>query len=349
MKKVFIVFFILCAFVNIPCLAQIEENKVDWGVHSMDYSDVGTAGWQFLKLPTNARTASMGGINSSISLGNANAALTNPASTANVNNLDIAFTNMNWVADIHFQTLSIVKNFDKWGTFGINAIYVDYGEEIRTEYTQVTTPTQIIFTPALDQGTVGASDLAAGLSYARSITDKLKVGGNIRYLQEKIDDALLSTWSLDIGTMFYTGFKTLRISMLGRSFGPDAEFHEYKDRIEKVPFRVKMPMSLSIGAAMDLFQETPDMPHRLIAAAEYLVPNDGPKKLHMGLEYTLKDLLALRAGYKFNYDVEGLTLGGGVNYKMQSMSIHIDYAYLDAGLFNQVHMFTIGIHKASKK
>jgi hypothetical protein len=63
---------------------QVGTNPVDWGVEPLDISRVGSAGWQFLKLPTDARSAAMGGIKSSMSYGNANSAFNNPASASDV-------------------------------------------------------------------------------------------------------------------------------------------------------------------------------------------------------------------------------------------------------------------------
>ena len=52
---------------------------------------------------------------------------------------------------------------------------------------------------------------------------------------------------------------------------------------------------------------------------------------------------ALRGGYRFNYDEEGLTLGAGLNYGLSGFKFKLDYAYVDVGLFEQVHMFSIGM------
>ncbi len=347
MKNILITFlFILILFSgNHPGFGQIDYNEINWGVQPMDYSSVGTVGWQFLKLPTNARNAALGGVNSSIGHGDANAALTNPASTADVANFDLSFSHMNWVADIGYQSFAMVKNFNNWGVVGLNFIYVDYGEELRTEYQEEVLVTGTIYTPVIDGlGTFDAGDLAIGMTYARQITDKLQVGGNLRFIQERIDDAKTSTWSLDIGTVFNTGYKTLRVSMLGRHFGPDAEFRDYKDRIQKTPFRIKTPMQLSLGAAMDLLEESATSPHRWTVALEYILPNDGSKKVNFGSEYVFMKMFSLRAGYRFNYDEEGLTLGGGLNYELQGRKINLDYAYLAVGIFNQVHLFSFGIH-----
>jgi len=50
-------------------------------------------------------------------------------------------------------------------------------------------------------------------------------------------------------------------------------------------------------------------------------------------------MFALRAGYKFNYDEEGLTVGVGFRLR----GVKLDYAYSDLGVFNAVNRLSIGI------
>src|SRR5512136_1399405 len=71
---------------------QVGTNPVDWGVEPLGISRVGSAGWQFLKLPTDARSAAMGGVKSAVGYGNANSALTNPASAVDVRDMDLQFS-----------------------------------------------------------------------------------------------------------------------------------------------------------------------------------------------------------------------------------------------------------------
>jgi len=337
---------LFATLVAVPCMAQIEYNETDWGVHPMAYSRVGTAGWQFLKMPTNARTAAMAGIYSSVGYGDANSAFSNPASTADIKNWNVAFNQMNWVADIQFQSFSLVKNLKSLGTVGVNFVFVDYGEMARTINSE-TFDTQGnrlgVFPVISGLGTFSASDMSIGISYARQITNKLQVGGNLRYLEERLDDAKTSNYTLDIGTMYYTGLKTLRIAMLGKSFGPDAEFTKYDERIQVTPVRVKMPMLFALGAAIDVLEKRDGSPHHMILAAEYLHPNDGTDKINIGTEYAFMDMFCLRAGYKFNYDEEGLTLGGGIRYSAMGVTFNIHYAYLDVGLFKSVNLFSVGL------
>ncbi len=242
--------------------AQIDYNTAGYGVDPMDYSRVGTSGWQFLKLPTNARSTAMGGIRAAAGYGDASAAFTNPASAADVKGTDVQFSSMKWVADIQYSGLSAVTNLGEWGCVGLNLAYLNYGDMVRTEIGEFNgQPGIVAVTEGL--GTFSAHDLAIGLLYSRQITSQLQLGGTIRYIQEKLDDATMRSWSVDIGTLYWTGLGSLRISMLGRNFGPDSEFPSFEDRIAQAPAKVRMPMLFVLGAAYDLMESTPDSPHRL--------------------------------------------------------------------------------------
>ena len=78
------------------------EAEVEEGIAPLPYSRVGRSGWQFAKLPTSARMASLGGIATVLGRGDANAALTNPASMSDVASLSISGSSMNWIADITY-------------------------------------------------------------------------------------------------------------------------------------------------------------------------------------------------------------------------------------------------------
>ena len=347
MKKqyyLFITIFIL--FIVSPVHSQIEEPTIDYGIHPLKFNRVGTVGWQFLKIPTNARMAAMGDVRSSLGYGNANAAFANPASAADIKNLDAVFNRMEWVADISFNAISMVKSFNNYGIFGVHLIYVNYGDMVRTENALLTDQTgaEIGILPVYENlGTFGAHDMAVGLLYTRQVTDKLQVGGVFRYLEEQLDDAKTGNWAINLGTVYYTGFKSLRLAMIGSNFGPDAEFVDYDDRIQRTPTRVRMPMNFTIGAGMDIIEANEHNPHRVILIGEYIIPNDGEDKLNVGAEYNFKNLLSLRTGYRFNYDELGLTLGLGFDYKLENWELGLDYAYINTGVFNSVHMFSIGI------
>jgi hypothetical protein len=336
---------ILTIFFGRESLAQINYNQAGWGVDPMEYSRVGTAGFQFLKLPTNARNAGMGGVLAAAGYGDARSAFTNPASTADVKNTDLLFSTMTWVADIQYSNFSVVRNLNELGfglgCVGLNLSYLNYGSMVRTENRPDDYGNILPVTEGL--GTFSAYDLAVGVLYSQQITDQLQIGGNVRFVQEKIDDAKTSTWSFDIGTLYQTGIGSLRISMLGRNFGPDAEYDSYQGRIARSPVQIRMPMMFVLGAAYDILEMKPNFPHRLSIASEYIKPNDGKEKVNLGLEYFFLYNFYLRGGYRFNYDEERFTFGLGFEYSIdENLKIKLDYAYLDTGRFNQVNILTAG-------
>lgn len=329
--------------------SQVGSNTVDWGVHSLPFSRVGSAGWQFLKLPTDARSTALGGVQSAIGYGNASSSFNNPASAVDVHDMDIQFSAMNWVADIKYSSVAFVKSLGELGTIGLNYTYLNYGEMIRTRVGEGFDPhtgTSLGIIPLLDnQGTFGAHDLSIGVLYTRQITNALQVGGTIRYIEELIDDAKMATWSLDIGTMYWTGIGSLRISMLGRNFGSDGEFDEYSGRQAIAPAKVRLPMQFILGTAYDILDTKGTGSQRLTLVGEYVKPNDGEDKYRVGVEYFLFSNIYLRGGYKFNYDEDSYSFGFGIEYAVaEAIVVKTDYAYANLGRFQPAQIFTLGLN-----
>ncbi|MDZ7724242.1 MAG: PorV/PorQ family protein [candidate division KSB1 bacterium] len=309
------------------------------GIDPPDFNRVGQTGWQFLHLPTTARTAAMADVKSGLIHNDASAIFNNPANMAEVENLDASFTQINYIADISYMTAALAKNFGAWGNFGVFFANLDIGEMVRTQnvYNEFLGSTE----RSGDLGTFTAGDVMIGLAYARNVTDRLSIGGNVSYIEENLADTEVKNWNTDFGLYYRTGFKSLRLSMVARNFGPDTEFAGFNE-LYGVPQSVRMPINFRLGIGFDPIPASEDNPHELSVYLEGVHPNDGPERVHAALEYKLMKVLSIRGGYKFNYDEQGLTLGGGVHFYMGGMSGRIDYAYLDYGRLDTVHMFSVG-------
>jgi hypothetical protein len=351
--KIFCLFILFAFLAGLPALVHAQDTddylgqRIDWGVHPTEFERIGSTGWQFLKIQADARSAAAGGVATVLSRGDALSALSNPASTADVTNIGAAVTQMTWLADIQYNAASLVKNFGQWGHVGLNVVYLDYGEMTRTdnvpEFDANDIATGVV---NIDQnmGTFSGGDLAVGLSYARQVTDKLQIGGNVRYISETLDDgtdATTSNWAFDVGTVYYTGIRSLRLAMVGRNFGPDATFAEFDDRFDISPVDVRMPMDFRLGIAYDILEGGEASPHLLTVASEFSHPNDGAEKLHFGAEYVFNSMFSLRGGYRSNYDEQGLTFGGGVNLCLGETCLNLNYAYIDFGRLSSLNMFTL--------
>ena len=310
------------------------------GLKQTEFERVGMSGFQFIKMPTKARMAALGGIRTAISSENSASAFANPAAIAGIKNFGFSFTQMRYVADIMYFSGSFAKDFGKWGVLGLNIINLDYGDITRTYWGQDEQSNPI---PVID-GTYTGGDVALGLSYARRVTNRLQVGGTFRYFSETLDsrDAISTTnWAIDIGTIYYTGIRSLRIAMLGSNFGPDAEFVEFDERLGILPVQVQLPAMFSLGAAYDFFDGEGSR-QLMTVSVEFVHPNDGLEKAHLGVEYSLLDMLSLRAGYRFNYDEDGLSLGAGFKVSVANHNvIEVNYAFMDFGRLGTNNMFSL--------
>ena len=68
------------------------------------------------------------------------------------------------------------------------------------------------------------------------------------------------------------------------------------------------------------------------------------QQMHAGVEYVFYDVLSLRGGYKFFYDSDGLTLGGGLNYGVGDLGLAIDYSFGSMGTYlGNVQRVSLGV------
>jgi hypothetical protein len=305
-------------------------------VSAQNLKKVGQTGLAFLSVDVAARPAAMGGAFVLAGKG-ADAMFYNPAGMMEMDTkADVLASRTEWIADIAISSLGAVIDFGEWGTFGVSAVIADYGTSIGTRVAN--NPQGFVETGNLDWGAV-----AIGLSYGRKLSDKFMVGGQAKFAHEslgsnetpngKIDNSV-SGVAFDIGTIFYPGFKSFRFGMSARNFSPQFKYEE--DAFE-------LPLTFRIGVAMDVLDFMGGSEkNSFLVGIDALHPRDYSERLHIGGEYWYQNFIALRAGYKTNYDEEGISLGAGLRQKVGGMVLKIDYAYTDLGVFSNVNRFTIG-------
>jgi hypothetical protein len=319
-------------------LAILSVGTAQTGISPIEIERAGQSGWQFLKINGDARQAALGNAYTAVSRGDASAVFGNPASLSDVKTIDVQLNALQWVADISHQSAAVAYSLGDFGVVGASVAMLNYGDIPET----INAQTGISGTSPMVTGkTFSANDVAAGFSYARKVTDNLSVGGNVRWMQQQIAELSMRNWSLDFGTMYYTGFRTLRIAITARNFGPDSRFGGWSEQYQTESDNVRMPLDFRAGIAMD-FLDDEGSPHLLTVIVEGDHPNDGREKFHLGASYGFEGRFFLRGGYKFNYDVQRFTFGAGVNYPFGETLGSISYAYVDFGELSQVHMFSFG-------
>jgi hypothetical protein len=75
-------------------------------------------------------------------------------------------------------------------------------------------------------------------------------------------------------------------------------------------------------------------------ALDAVHPRDYTERIHIGAEYSFRDMVFLRGGYKTNYDEQDFSLGGGVHYAFGEIALGLDYSYVMFANFDAVHMFS---------
>ncbi len=327
------------------------------------FSKVGFSGMQFLKIGAGARASAMGGAFTAVA-DDATALYWNPAGIARMRNISATFAHTNWFVDINNEYIGCVFPGGLLGNFGISASFLSMGDMQRTTIDDITTLARE------DEGeglpTFSSSDLALGLTYARSLTNKFSVGFTAKYVREKIAEMSASQLAFDVGTHYLTGFKTLRIGMAIVNYSGDAKFsgidlqRDWADtswptnytgnpwEIQSQPF--PMPLQFKIGAAYD-FKFGRD--HLMTTTAEMIHPNDGNEKVLVGLEYGWRNPiveLAIRGGYKYDPDwyetkggMDNMSAGMGISRRFGTSRISLDYAYTNMGFLDNVHRFSLGL------
>jgi len=311
---------------------------------------LGQTGMPFLKMDVGGRASAMAA--HCAVLNDATAMFSNLAGLAMVDGLDFMVNQTNWIADIKQYAGGVAYGTEKWGVFGLSFVYMDYGTFKETRPYDGTDPV-LMNAGYEDLGDFEVGEYAIGLSYARRISSQFSIGGQIKYakqdlyeslmynerlLKEEISQNVESSFAVDFGTLYYTGWQDLRIAMSVRNFSQQERY---------VRQRFELPLMMNIGVAMDVMPlisgEEGDT--KLTVAVDALHPRDYSERMHVGAEFAMKDMLFVRAGYKFNYDEEGLTAGIGLDKMFGNIGIKFDYAYGSFGdFFGEVHRISWGIY-----
>ena len=286
---------------------------------------VGLGGFQFLKISQGARAVGMGDAYTAV-VDDINAIFWNPAGLTAIRGTAWTASYTRWLADSHVFSGAAAWNTGtaRGGVLGLSVV------AYRPPEMEETT----IFQPQGTGEMVNAGDLSIGLVYALKMTDKFSFAARVSWINQSLFKESLSSISVDVGTHFHTGFKSLRLGMAMKHFGPDKTARDNK---------FIMPINYNVAAAMEVIGERGE-PAYLTLSAESVFAVDYELRAHVGAEMWFQNIFALRAGYKANYDTDRFSVGVGVNYAIVGdRSVTVDLAYSDMGkYFNAPVRVTLG-------
>jgi len=320
---------------------------------------VGTSSLQFLKVMPTARATAMGEAFAALPAG-ADAVFWNPAGLTVGNRHEVVSTLTLWLFGTKQGALGYALPIDDIGTIGMQVQYVDFGtiEETRVDQLQFVGPAgNQVYNPGLTGTSFSPSTYLFGLSFARQLTEAFSAGVTVKYVRESLYNGgtlsvinpetgaaeeyktYATVWLFDFGITYNTGFRSIRIGAAVQNFGSQVRFAR-----EDYP----APLTFRLGAAADIMGPEglfiPAGENRLTVAYDIHQPNDYAQQMHVGMEYAFQEVVALRAGYKSNYDNDGLTLGAGVKTGVGGVTLAFDYSYGSMGDYlAKVHRISLGV------
>jgi hypothetical protein len=337
-KKALLPFALLCWQVALPAMAQ----------------KVGSTSMQFLKVIPSARGAGLGEAYSVWACGS-EAVFWNPAGLSKLEGTEFFTTYVDWLFDAQQGALALATPLRGVGALGFQLQYVDFGEFEETSNARpyINDPDH----PGFTGRTFRPFGAVLGVSYARELTDKFSVGIGMKYAYQSLFSERevtamvrqgvyeqVKTWAggllFDFGIRYNTGYRTIHIGSSVQNFGANVKFAK-----ESHP----VPLLFRFGVGADLLGPNALLlpnheEHRLGMVFDLFHPNDYDQQMHLGVEYEFRGLLALRAGYKFNYDYDGLTLGAGIKYSVDGLRMRLDWSYGDMGTYlGNVQRISVGM------
>jgi len=309
---------------------------------------VGTTSASFLEIGAGAKAIGMGSAFVAIA-NDASALYWNVAGIARIEKNQLIFSYNKWFADIKYNYFGGIFPAGNMGTFGAFITYLS-------------TDDMAVRTIEYPEGTgekFNATDFAMGLSYAINLTDRFSIGFTTKYVSEKIWHMKSHAIAFDIGTLFQTQFKTLKIGMSITNFGNkmqmsgkdaaityDIDPNKYgnNDRImgHLDSDKFQMPLNFRLGISFDVFDAQVG---KMTMGIDALHPNNNSEYMAIGTEYSYNDFLFLRAGYNSLFlknSEEGPSVGFGINYQLYpGIKFILDYAwtkYNDLGNINRISM-----------
>ena len=263
-------------------------------------------------------------------------------------------------ADIKLMTFGIAQRVGESGVLGLSFMSMNFGNiEITTENN-----------PEGGIGTFSPRYLVINLGYAKTFSNSIYGGINLKIISESIADASASGVAIDAGIQYITGeLENIKFGISLRNVGPKMKYsgdgyslgtfvpnNDNQFTTTQRPASFELPTQLNIGFAYDfLFGDS-----RLTLAGNFASNSFKKDQFIFGTEFSFKKYVVLRAGYAYEEGIlepiadpkmtnadRGLSTGLSVQIPLKKDTdsvFAIDYAFKPAAKndnFVSIHTFGI--------
>lgn len=277
---------------------------------------VGTRGANFLEIGVGARAQALAGAGATLQPG-IFAMYWNPAGIAANEGFGVGFSYSALYddLDIDYFFAGGILAFGG-GTIGLSWASLSSGDIDRTteNFPQGNDP---VFGPTFDW-----SSSYVGVYYARPITDRLNLGGGVKFITEGIDEASASWVAFDAGVTFRTGLYGVELGATAQNIGTEASFKgsgvdrlvnagdilapvgrqletSFDTRDVQLPTLFRFTINLDVLGGPESMVQTGNQIHGLNASVDLTDAVDSELQTAIGIEYNFRQLGFLRVGKRF--------------------------------------------------
>lgn len=325
----------------------------------------------FLTLPASARGAALGGSYAAL-VSDISSMFYNPAGLAMMGSNQGMFSFTSYIEDTRHIAAGLGWSL-RGGEWGLGVSLSNFGfndQPIYTELEQEGTGE-----------TYSVSNTAVGLTAAMQFSDRFSAGITGRYVTEQLARVTSSGFTVDFGTNYHgeVGGRPIRASFIimnfGTSFKPggaalnsEVDAIDESMNVERPAGELRTsafdpPTQFRVGVAYDVLAAARN---RLTLLSEFFQPNDSDPGVGLGAEFSTNLAAgfsaALRGSYGYQGDnrdsdvatgfafrssaqddnaLDGLALGGGLNWGMGEWNLGVDYAFRHMGILPSVNQFSI--------
>lgn len=301
----------------------------------------GTSGFQFLKIPVDARSAALGETAVSNAFG-ASALYWNPALAVQSGNTQLGFEHTAYFADISLNYAALSFHpFSSNIAIGLSVQTLNSGEmDVTTEFEPFGTGERFNLT-----------SLGAGLTLSQRLTNLFSYGITTKYVQENVAGITHKTMLFDLGIFYSIGQTGAQMAVAVRNFGLDSVPSGEISRgivgnpgivTESELESITPPTTFLLGVTYQILKE--NAYNDLLVSVQLNNPNDNAENWNMGLEYTWNDLLALRLGYRLGIE-EYTTPSAGIGLHLPYLgpTLNFNYGFTRLERLGSVHRIGLNL------
>ena len=269
----------------------------------------------FLRLPTSAHVASLGGDNVSLTDDDATLVFHNPALINFVSDKTINLNYMTYMEGCKTASASFVRGLTERSSWAVTGQYMDYGK-----MKQTTADNQIL-------GDFSARDIAVGGTFAYALTNQINGGISAKFISSSIASYNALAVGVDLGLNYCDSVGDFSVSLVARNLG--GQVKAYDDEFERIPFDLQLGLTKRLTNSPLRFSVT------LTRLHDWSEPLG--RHLNIGADLLLGENIYVAAGYNFRRAHEmkisdsdgssahgaGLSLGAGIS--LERLKLHLGY------------------------